>query len=614
MTLRPIPPSFSAEAKPERLIDQVPGSARQGSVGNSPETPVTGAEVLRRALVRAGVEVIFGHPGGAILPFYDALHTGKRPTHVLMRHEQGAAHAADGYARATGQVGVCLATSGPGATNLVTGLATSMADSVAVVAITGQVPSRALGTEAFQETDVVGVTMPITKHGFAVQRAEDLPQVVEEAFRLARSGRPGPVVIDVPKDIQMATVDARLVAESADLGLATKVSDLTASLSATQLGRLQMVAELIRAASRPVIMAGRGIVLSETRDLLVSLSEKADLPVVTTLLGLDGFPATHRCALGMPGMHGTERANRGIQRADLIIGLGLRFDDRVTGKVDGFAPEAKIVHFDVDPAVVSRCVHADYPVIGDLRETLPIVADLVHPETRSAWWSELEGWKRASAPEALPTPSDQSGSTPLMARAAIRRLARWIGSRGGVVATDVGQHQMWFAQEVKEAEPRTHLTSGGLGTMGYALPAALGAAVGASRIGRGQEVWAVTGDGGFQMTLQELATLTQEGLPVRTAVINNASLGMVRQWQDMLYGGRHSASILSGPDFVLLANAFGIPAFRVASEEDLDQALWRSTTISGPLLIDVRVPPDEDVFPIVPPGAALHELVLEQPS
>lgn len=582
-------------------------------------TTISGAELLRRALLREDVEVMFGHPGGAILPFYDALHGRKAPRHVLVRHEQAAAHAADGYARATGRVGVCVATSGPGATNLVTGLATALMDSVPMVAVTGQVPSGLIGSEAFQETDIVGVTMPVTKHGFLVERPEELPAVVAEAFRIARTGRPGPVLVDIPKDVQSAMVprsvsesggpgvtgpgtaghDGELVRSAGPLETGTAAGGPAAS--AVRDDAVRRAADLLARSRRPVLMAGRGILLSGTRETLVELAERTEAPVVTTLLGLDGFPASHRLATGMPGMHGTERANRTIQEADLVVGLGLRFDDRVTGRLEDFAPEARIVHFDVNPAVIGRAVPVDHAVVGDLRETLPGLLEAVEPARRATWWTRLRGWSREAEKERPEVPGDALG-----ARAAIRRLARRIGDRGGVVTTDVGQHQMWFAQELERAQPGTHLTSGGLGTMGYALPAAVGAAV--ARPDR--EIWAVTGDGGFQMTLQELATVVQERLPVRVAVINNGSLGMVRQWQEVVYDGRFMATALSGPDFVLLARAFGVPASGIDTAEELDRALERSAEIRGPLLLDIRVPAEEKVFPMLPPGAALHEAIV----
>lgn len=593
-------------------------------------TTMTVAEALCAALTRERVEVVFGHPGGAILPFYDALHRAGRPRHVLVRHEQAAAHAADGYARTTGRVGVCIATSGPGATNLVTGLATAMMDSVPVVAITGQVGRGVMGTEAFQETDILGVTMPVTKHGFLLDDPEALPEVIDQAFRLAASGRPGPVLIDVPKDVQIAEISGPWPerpprgrpAENGRLAIPAgrngREPDLRAAAwPGRRAGRsrsesdgppsmksqLDRAARLVAESERPVVLAGRGVVLSGTGAVLADLVSRADLPVSTTLLGLDAFPATDPRCLGMPGMHGSERANRAIQAADVVLGLGLRFDDRVTGVVTRFAPRASIVHLDIDPVSVGRTVRPAVAVVGDLRTTLPALAARVRSVRRPGWWTTLESWPR----EADPGNTETSATAgPISGRAAIRGLARQIGRDAAAVVTDVGQHQMWLAQELEDAPPRTHLTSGGLGTMGYALPAAIGAAVGAA--GR-RPTWVVAGDGGFQMTLQELATVVQERLPVRIAVINNGFLGMVRQWQELFYDRRYASTDLSGPDLVKLAAAYGIAGRAVERVEDLDEALGWASECDGPALLDLRVAREDNVYPMVPSGAALDELV-----
>lgn len=562
-------------------------------------TPMNGSQLICAALKAEGVDTLFGHPGGAILPFYDALHTTDGLRHILMRHEQAAAHAADGYARASGRVGVCVATSGPGATNLVTGLATAQMDSVPVVAITGQVASGALGTEAFQETDVVGVTMPVTKHGFLVRNVDDIPEIVAEAFALAKSGRPGPVLIDVPKDIQVALASRTHVFQ----GGRTRPGDIPPTCS----GSLSAAADILNCAERPVLMVGRGVVLAGVCAEVQALAERADLPVVTTLLGLDAFPAEHDLALGMPGMHGTERANRGIQDADVILGLGLRFDDRVVGRVEDFGRGARIIHFEVNPAIPGRTVSPEVTVMGDLRTTVPAFAPLVESADRSDWHANLSGWSREADPHGAVI-SENPG--PLGGRQAVRKVAERIARRGAIAATDVGQHQMWFAQELKGATPATHLTSGGLGTMGFALPAALGAAVALPH----KTVWAVAGDGGFQMNLQELATLVQERIPLRIAVVNNGFLGMVRQWQEKFYERRYSASAISGPDFVALAAAYGIPAWSVSTREDVDAVLDDVERVDGPALVDLRVVSEENVYPMVPAGAALDELIMPQPS
>lgn len=560
-------------------------------------TERTGAQLLHHALVREGVQVLFGHPGGAILPFYDVLHREGRLRHVLCRHEQAAAHAADGYARASGRVGVCVATSGPGATNLVTGLATALMDSVPLVAVTGQVPTRMMGTEAFQETDILGITLPVTKHGFLVREAAEIPETLREAFRLARSGRPGPVLVDIPKDVQ--------------LEVATEEEDpdgdpeVTVHLPPHVEGALDRAARLLNEARHPLVMAGRGVVLAGVTELLVELAERAQLPVVTTLLGLDAFPGEHPLALGLPGMHGNERSNRAIQEADVILGLGLRFDDRITGPVRTFAPNAAIVHLEVDPGVPGRTVTPTVTVPGDLRHTLPALAARIAPSRHPGWWTRLGTWCREADPEAPDAPEPG----PLSGRTAARALARHLAAAAAVVATDVGQHQMLMAQELRSAHPRTHLTSGGLGTMGYALPAAMGAAL----AGSGRPTWVVVGDGGFQMNLQELATLVQEGIPLRIAVMNNGYLGMVRQWQEFFHGGRYSHSELGGPDLVLLARAYGMEGIRVERGEILEEALRRAESTEGPVLLDLRVDREENVYPMVPPGSALQEMVLHPP-
>ncbi len=556
----------------------------------------TVAEALCEALKSQGVSLMFGYPGGAILPFYDALHRCEGLRHVLVRHEQGAVHAADGYARATRRVGVCVATSGPGATNLVTGLATAMMDGVPVVAITGQVPTFGKGQDFFQESDILGITIPVTKHGFLVERPDDLWTIVDEAFALATAGRPGPVLIDIPKDVQNAPCRATP-------GFIKPPSPDMASGTGNAQEQLERAAALVNTAERPVVMAGRGVVVSDTTRTLLHLAEQADLPVVTTLLGLDGFPASHPLCIGLPGMHGTVRANMSIQEADVILGLGVRFDDRVIGRPGSFAPNATIIHADISPASVGRTIQPHVELIGDLRQTLPQLASKIDRTHRQQWWARIRRWPRECAPdEPLPSPSAK-----LTGRQACRELAKRIAASGATVVTDVGQHQMWLAQELLDSEPGTHLTSGGLGAMGYALPAALGAALGRPD----RPTWAVAGDGGFQMTLQELATIVQEAIPLRVVVINNGYLGMVRQWQELYHGRRYSASELSGPNLPLLAQAYGIPAQVVTTAGDLHEALEWADTIAGPSLLDLRVVREENVYPIVPPGAALDELVTE---
>jgi acetolactate synthase-1/2/3 large subunit len=559
--------------------------------------PQTGADLACASLVDEGVSVLFGHPGGAILPFYDALYRCARLRHVLCRHEQGAAHAADGYARATGRTGVCVATSGPGATNLVTGLATALMDSVPLVALTGQVARPVLGTYAFQETDILGVTMPVTKHGFLVDAVSDIPGVIAEAFELARSGRPGPVLVDLPKDVQAAPVRPG----SAPVRIPPNGRASARGRAGRPDAAVGTVARWVSEAERPVVLAGRGVVVSRSTGALAELAARADVPVTTSLLGLDAFPASDSRAIGMPGMHGTERANQALQEADLVIGLGVRFDDRIIGDPTRFAPNARIAHFDIDATAIGRTMRVDLPVVGDLAHTLPMLARDVAPGRRPAWWTRLRMWERAA--DATPEPIAPDG--PLGAREAIRGLARRIVETGALVASDVGQHQMWLAQELADMAPGTHLTSGGLGTMGYALPAGLGAAIGRAD----RPVWIVAGDGGFQMNVQELATVAQERVPVRMAVVDNGYLGMVRQWQERFYGGRYSAVRLTGPDLVGLGEAYGIPTRKIDRSEQLEAGLDRAVTSCGPVLLWLRVEAEENVYPMVPTGAALHEMV-----
>ncbi|MDP2959736.1 MAG: biosynthetic-type acetolactate synthase large subunit [Longimicrobiales bacterium] len=558
----------------------------------------SGADILCQALRAEGVSVLFGHPGGSILPFYDAMYRDGRLRHVLTRHELGAAHAADGYARVTGQVGVCVATSGPGATNLVTGLATAMMDSVPMVAITGQVPLAAMGTEAFQEADILGVTAPVTKYGFLADTPDGIPDLVAEAFHLARSGRPGPVLIDVPKDVQMADVSEKVRREMA-------CSPVRHVADPDEVGTLpcmdiERAAALLNHAERPVLMVGRGVVLAEAVEVVRRLAEWAELPVVTTLLGLDAFPARHPLALGLSGMHGTPRANHAIQEADLILGLGLRFDDRVIGRAKDFAPRARIVHFDIDSASIGRTVTPAVSVLGDLAKTLPLLAARIRPRTRPEWMGRVQGWDRDA--EGVIPPSVEGAPS---ARFAVRLIAGQVSRSRSIVVTDVGQHQMWLAQELPDVEPRAHLTSGGLGTMGYALPAGIGAAVARPE----REVWVVAGDGGFQMNVQELATAVQEKVRIRIAIVNNGFLGMVRQWQELFYGGRYAQSELSGPDFAALAGAYGIPSRTVVSDEAVGDAVEWASEVEGPVLLDLKVAREENVYPIVPAGAALHEFL-----
>lgn len=568
---------------------------------NVTDTPqkMTGARMVWEALVREGVDTIFGHPGGAILPTYDALapfEASGQIHHVLVRHEQGAAHMADGYARSTGKVGVCIATSGPGATNLVTGLATAQMDSVPIVAITGQVPTTLLGTDAFQESDVVGVTQPVCKHNYLVTDVNELPFILKEAFYIAQEGRPGVVLIDICKDVQNDEGLFRYDFELDLPGFEPWPQYSTADL--------QHAAELINKAERPLILAGHGIQLAGVSAELLELVEKAELPVVTTLLGTGDIPETHPLSLGMGGMHGEAFANRAVQGCDVLIAMGMRFDDRITGRLDRFAKQAKVIHFELDQAEVGKNVVPDVAVVGDLGETLPALLPLIESRHHQVWIQELQEWRGdTDETDILHFEVDE-----LIPPYVIRQLwhsTKAAGKGNSIVVTDVGQHQMWESQYFIHEQAGQLLTSGGLGTMGYALPAAIGAQM----ANRGALVWAVAGDGGFQMTLQELATLQQEKLPLKIAIINNGFLGMVRQWQQLFYGKRYVGTPVLSPDFVKLAEAYGIPGMKVKKPSEVVDALQKAHEAEGPFLLDFQVKEEVNVYPMVAPGAAVDELI-----
>jgi acetolactate synthase I/II/III large subunit len=552
---------------------------------------MSGAEILWECLVREGVDTVFGYPGGAILPAYDAL--GRFPIHhVLVRHEQGAAHMADGYARASGRVGVAVATSGPGATNLTTGIATAMLDSVPTVFITGQVPSKLLGSDAFQETDVTGITLPITKHNELVTDVARLAPALREAFAIARSGRPGPVLVDVCKDVQQARTTFEWPAAPAQPGWSPPPPDRD---------QLARAADLIAASERPLILAGHGIVRAGASRALAELAEKADVPVALTLLGLGGFPASHSLCLGMMGMHGEAYVNRAIQRADLIVALGMRFDDRVTGKLETFARHARKIHVELDASEIGKNVPVDVALHADVREALEALVPLVPQRRHRAWLDEIaEGREDTRSRDLLQQPDDGR----LYAAHVIRELWRETGG-DALVVTDVGQHQMWEAQYYPHERPRSLVTSGGLGTMGFALPAAIGAKMARPDA----EVWVVAGDGGFQMTQCELATLRQENLDVKIAVVNNGFLGMVRQWQEFFYEKRYSATPLLSPDFAALAGAYGLPACTVTSRSGLSAAIAAVRASPQGGLIDFRVEREEAVYPMVPSGADIGDMI-----
>jgi acetolactate synthase-1/2/3 large subunit len=544
--------------------------------------------------VREGVDTVFGISGGAVIHLYHALPDFPIH-HVLTRHEQAAAHAADGYARATGKVGVCIATSGPGATNLVTGLATAYMDSSPVVAITGQVSSNIIGTDAFQEVDITGITLPITKHNYLVTDVEDLPMVLKEAFTIARSGRPGPVLVDVAKDVQAAELDYHYPDE-VHLRGCPRTGDPTAAIA--------RAAEMLNEARKPLFIAGHGVILADAEEALAALVEEAGVPVVTTLLGIGALPETHPLCLGMAGMHGEAYANLALGEADLIVALGCRFDDRLTGPVAKFGHQARIVHVDLDPVEIDKNVAVDLAVVADLADVLPALIPLVRangatPE-RKVWLARIEEWYAESLRrDILGQETDD-----LVPQWVIRQI--WQATEGeALVVSDVGQNQMWEAQYFTHHRRRGLLSSGGLGTMGFALPAAIGAQMGRPD----EQVWVTAGDGGFQMNIQELATVVQEKLPLKMAVLNNGYLGMVRQWQQLFFEGRYSGTPLLGPDFARLAEAYGIPGITVREKGEVEEVVRRASQMEGPVLMDFRIVQEANVYPMVQPGAGVVDMI-----
>jgi acetolactate synthase I/II/III large subunit len=572
---------------------------------------LSGSQILCRVLLEQGVDVLFGYPGGAIMPFYHALPEYPGLRHVLVRHEQAAAHAADGYARVTGRAGVCVATSGPGATNLVTGLATAHMDSTPVVAITGQVARPMIGRDAFQETDIIGITQPITKHSILVEDVEDLADAMREALAVATEGRPGPVLVDIPKDVQQAKAawDGGRTGRQADRrpggqgdGVYVPGVAQPADSSARPPTRPSALAEAVRLltdAERPLIMAGHGIILSGAYEELRLLAERTGIPVITTLLGISGFPESHPLHLGMPGMHGEVHVNRAIQQADLILGVGLRFDDRVTGNLAAFARGAKVIHVELDPSEIGKNVPTEVALVGDAREILGELLAAVPPRDCEAWRAEITGFRRERQE------SYRGDLSPAGILSAIDRAA----DGHCTIVSDVGQHQMWVAKLYPYRRPNTHITSGGLGTMGFAVPAAMGAA-----LARPDEpVWAISGDGGFQMNMQEMATMVQEGIPVKMAVFNNGYLGMVRQWQQFFHGRRYSATPIWSPDYVRLAEAYGIFGRRVERGDEVDDAVREAIARPGPALVEFLIEQEANVFPMIPPGASLSEPIEGEP-
>ena len=554
---------------------------------------LTGAEILCESLTKLGVRHIFGYPGGAILPVYDALGKSKLH-HILVRHEQGATHMADGYARASGGVGVAMATSGPGATNMVTGIATAMLDSSPVVCITGQVSSKLLGSDAFQEIDITGITMPITKHNVVVSRAEDIARTVREAFVIANSGRPGPVLVDITKDAQQASCDFNWEASTPKLPPKRQRINYEPA-------DFERAVELLNNAKRPLILAGHGIMVSGAMRVFDQFVHAGNLPVAMTLLGIGCFPASDPLNLGMMGMHGEAWVNHAIQEADLLIAVGMRFDDRVTGDLRTYAKEARKIHIEIDRSEINKNVKVDAALIGDAREVLEQLLPRLEHRERGDWLGHIRELKGDSAVKDIQGLPDNGH---LYAAHVINDL--WKETRGeAIVVTDVGQHQMWEAQYYHHNQPRTLVTSGGLGTMGFALPAAIGAKFAKPE----SDVWVVVGDGGFQMTMCELATIVQEKIKINIAIINNGFLGMVRQWQEFFYDKRYVATPLVAPDFAALANAFGIRGERITSRADVTPTIRSARESAESVLIDFRVEQEDSVYPMVPAGGALHEMI-----
>ena len=552
-----------------------------------------GAEIIWEALIHEGVEVVFGYPGGATLPLYDAM-LNYPVKHVLVRHEQGAAHAADGYARASGKVGVAMATSGPGATNLVTGIATAMMDSSPIVCITGQVGSAAIGSDAFQETDVTGVTLPITKHNYLVTRVEEIASVIKEAFYIASSSRPGPVLIDIAKDAQNASTEYEL--DDSPARLPGYRPDLRALPE-----EYERAVDLIQSAERPLILGGHGVIMSGAMDEFLQFVNKTQIPVAMTLLGLGALPASHPFNLGMMGMHGEAWVNTAIQEADLLIALGMRFDDRVTGKLDTYAVNAKKIHVDIDPGELNKVVKVDVGLVADLKEALKTLNSAVPQMKFQKWIEFIDELKGDSAARDIQNIPDDNN---LYAAHVIHDL--WRFTEGdALLVTDVGQNQMWAAQYYKHDHPRKLITSGGLGTMGFALPAAIGAKFAKPE----EEVWVIVGDGGIQMTQAELSTCAQEDIKINVAIINNGYLGMVRQWQEFFYERRYAATPMKGPDFVKLADAHGLTGLRVEHRVDVEAAIRQAQETHGTVVIDFRVVQEDNIYPMVPAGADLQAMI-----
>ena len=549
---------------------------------------MNGAKILVESLKKEGVGAVFGYPGGQALPLFDALY-GSDLRFYLVRHEQAAAHAADGYARATGKPGVCIATSGPGATNLVTGIATAYMDSIPIVAITGQVKTFMIGNDAFQEADIIGITRPITKHNYLVKDVKDLARTVKEAFHIASTGRPGPVLIDLPSDVQLAETEFHYPHEVQIRGYKPTYCGHP--------GQIRRAAKMIAESKRPVIYAGGGVILSGAAKELREFTEKINSPVTMTLLGLGAFPADHELSLGMLGMHGTGYANHAVQNCDMLIAIGARFDDRVTGKIDEFAPHAKIIHIDIDPSAISKSVAVDLPIVGDVKCVLSELLKIVHRPHDKEWTDKIVEWKEKH-------PLNYKRDDKLRPQYVIEQICE--ATKGdAIIATDVGQHQMWTAQWYKFMRPRELLSSGGLGTMGYGFPAGMGAKVGRPD----SQVFVISGDGSFQMNIQELSTAVVNNIQVKIAILNNSYLGMVRQWQELFYGKRYSHTKLENPDFVKIAEAYGAAGIRIEKKEEVRPAIEKAMHTKNVVVMDFRVEGEENVYPMVPAGKRLDDMI-----
>ena len=550
----------------------------------------TGSQILVDALIREGVDYVFGIPGGAVLPLFDALFESPIKF-ILTRHEQGAGHAADGYARATGKVGVCLATSGPGATNLTTAIATAYMDSIPLVAITGQVKTFLIGNDAFQEADIIGITRPITKHSYLVKDVKDLARIVKEAFYIANTGRRGPVVIDLPVDVTMEKCE-EVIPTAVDLpGYKPRYEG--------NIRQIKIAAEVINQSKKPVVYTGGGIITSDSSKELLEFAEKGNLLVTTTLMGLGGFPEDHHLSLGMLGMHGTAYANFAVTESDVLIAIGARFDDRITGKIDEFAPHAKIIHIDIDPASISKSIKVDVPVVGDAKNILQEFIKHIHFVERKEWLDKIKYWKEKN-------PLSYNNSENVIKPQYVIEQICEAAKGNAIITTEVGQNQMWAAQFFTYTKPRTLLSSGGLGTMGYGFPAAIGAQLGCPD----KIVVDIAGDGSIQMNIQELSTVVRLNIPVKIAILNNGYLGMVRQWQELFYNKRYSSVSLNGnPDFVKLAEAYGAKGFLVEKKEDVRPTIEKAFAIKGPVIMDFRIDPAENVFPMVPAGQAIHRMI-----